>query len=159
MMLLYKAKHRASHHQLFPIGTFSTLLAKCSQLWKIIEDDHLSYRYASFQAEDGLRVVLTHPHSSDITVTLWQQDRRNISHQSLFTIKEKVAEQLRSCHIPQNEKFELICPHWSPVERTCSLVPVKEIQGSLHLIKPECSCHGKHLATMANHQGNDRFLS
>ncbi len=147
MSKAYEAEYITSFWQMFPIGTFSKLIAEASQTWLICQDDHLSFGYASFQVEDGIRLALTHPHGSRIQVSLWCQPQSVKTHplRTLLATREVLQEYLCSCDIPNSEEFQLLCPHWNPDgEEEPRLVTVQETVNPETRIEPVNSnfkCH------------------
>ncbi len=128
MSKAYEAEYITSIWQMFPIGTFSKLIAEASQTWPICQDDHLSFGYASFQVEDGIRLALTHPHGFRIQVSLWCQPQSVKMHplRTLLATREVLQEYLSNCDIPNTPEFQLLCPHWSPAEEQPGLVKVQK---------------------------------
>ncbi len=149
--MVLRARYMASHDQLFPMGTFSRFVGQCSKTWQILEDDQLSYTFASFNAGDGLILALTHPHGSSVSVCIGVKrgaDRATFW-ASLLALHQEVQDILGQCFIPPTDRFEIICPHSYPEEDKCHLVFVDEAPNQVELLKPvgdKCQCHGKILS-------------
>ena len=141
-----KAYHSesSSGFKIFPIGTFSKLIAAASQTWPICEDDHLSFGYASFEVEDGVRLALTYPHGSSIQANISFLQEVIINHPLPVILKgrEQLEEKLSECEIPKSRKFQLLCPHWIPGEKDTRLVEVRETEDSrIQPVNPKFRCH------------------
>ncbi len=150
---VYKSKHVSEFDQLFPIGTFSRLLSECCKLWTLVEDDHLSYGYASFQLDPTLLLALTLPHGSTLEVSIWCQldTLRNNPTEMVLRTREILAEKLAACGVPDCERFRLMCPHWRVGEPHVSTVKVAEVKDAgtgrtrLEPRETHCVCHRREL--------------
>ncbi len=127
MTKAFEAESQTTFKELFPIGTFSKLIAEASQTWSICEDDHLSFHYASFEIEDGVRLVLTHPHGSRIQASMWFFPSHGHPLKIILDTRAKLQLKISICDIPQSEEFQLLCPHWTPEEEESRLVKVQEV--------------------------------
>ncbi len=161
MKQAYKSEHRSSHNTLFPLGTFSRLIAACSKVWHIREDEDLCYSNASFGISPGLLLTLTLTHGSSILVLVWCDptllDETPLT--EILSVRQAVSTGLAACRIPAASHFELLCPHWRPGDVHFSMVKVSEkeapadgspaARGHTPLLEPTesiCVCHTRPLS-------------
>ena len=132
MVLAYHSEHTTKSREPFQIGTFHQLLSQCSKIWKICSEDHLSYTDASFQIKENVRLALTSLDRQKIRVSLWcsRDAIEPFTHNLIQAIRTGLGKMFTKLGLGSDNKYLLLCPHWSIDDVNPCLVPVTEMQES-----------------------------
>ena len=151
----YSAVHIATEVQ--NVETFQGLLCLCAKQsdWKLNVTGQLSYHHASFDINQGTRLVLNQKNYNTIEVCTYTSIQELNKGQSdeirtiLLDIHKEMARKMETLGVVRSKVFRILCPHWKPGDECLCLVEFEEQTEKrpdnyvFHPISQRCAIHKK----------------